>query len=175
MTGGHGRLARLAAAAALLCAGGCSAGAQPGDGGFRLALEDPRNGSPVEVAPGSGALHVVLFATWCPPCEAELDRLGELEARWKDRGYELVLVAVPTRQTAERLAQYVAEKSPPGRLLFDARGAAEGALGSGELPTHVVFDAAGREVVRAGSLDHDVEAAVERLLGGRRSGGGRTP
>jgi thiol-disulfide isomerase/thioredoxin len=140
-----------------------------------LRLHDPKTGSPVVVAPGAGALHLVLFATWCPPCEAELERLRELEARFQDRGYTLVLVAVQARQTPDRLVAYAADKSPPGRLLYDADGSVEKSLGAGEVPTHVLLDAAGNEVARAGALGPEIEAAVERLLDRRRPGAARKP
>ena len=44
-------------------------------------------------------LHLVFFATWCPPCVQELERLADLEERWGNRGYRLVLVAVRNRHT----------------------------------------------------------------------------
>jgi thiol-disulfide isomerase/thioredoxin len=166
------RTLRLSVLAVAVLACACSAGAD--DDGLRLELQDPARGTTVEVGAGAGVTHLVLFATWCPPCVAELERLRELEARYRDRGYDLVIVAVRTRQDTDRLARYVQDEAPPGRLLFDAAGQAEAALG-GELPTHVLLDSAGREIARAGDLGPDVEAAVERALAGRRPGGARTP
>jgi peroxiredoxin len=113
----------------------------------------------------------VFFATWCPPCKEELSRLTELEARFGDRGYRLLIIAVSTRQSAERLAGFAAEHRLPGELLFDAGGDAERAWGVERLPTHIVLDASGREALRSGGLDATVSAAVERLL--REGGGGR--
>jgi thiol-disulfide isomerase/thioredoxin len=129
-----------------------------------VALEDPASGSTIELRPGAPALHIVFFATWCPPCMEELDRLAEIEARWEERGYRLVLVAVKTRHTPERLARFAADNQPPGELLFDSEGRAALALGGEQLPTHFLFDAAGKEVHRAASLDDGVIDALDNLM-----------
>jgi thiol-disulfide isomerase/thioredoxin len=140
--------------------------------GSGLRLEDPRTGKEVTVGPGARALHLVFFATWCPPCVEELERLAELKARWGDRGYRLVIVALQTRHTASRLAGFADGREVPGEFLFDAEGRAERAWKAGEVPTHVVLDASGKEVARSGSLDDGIESALERLLAVRRGAGG---
>lgn len=131
-------------------------------------LEDPRTGKVEKLAPGAEALHLVFFATWCPDCVEELDELRDLEARWADRGYELVIVAVRNRQTSDRLAEFVGEKAPPGRLLFDVKGEAAAEWKADKLPTHVVLDAGGAEAARSNELDGSIEEALRSLLGGSR-------
>ena len=129
-----------------------------------VELVDPRNGEAVSVGPGSRVTHVVFFATWCPSCLGELEKLGELESRFGGRGYRLVIVAVKTRQSAERLAEFVAEKHPPGRLLFAAEGRAEAAFKATKLPTHVVLDREGRELARSSALDEALVQTLSDLL-----------
>ena len=136
-----------------------------------IRLEDPRTGDEVTVEAGAAALHVVFFATWCPPCVAELDRLSELKARWGDRSYRLVIVAVETRHTASRLADFADGRDFPGEFLFDADGRAERTWNAAELPTHIVFDASGNETARSGALDDGIETALDRLLSVRRGAG----
>jgi thiol-disulfide isomerase/thioredoxin len=159
-------------ARAAACVALCSlSGVDPGAAEL-VSLEDPRTGASVALEPGAAALHLVFFATWCPPCVRELDALVELEARWSERGYRLVLIAVQNRHTAPRLADFVAERKPPGRLLFDVGGAAQKRWSAERLPEHVVLDASGREIARAGSLDGGIEAAIRGLVAGGRGGGG---
>ncbi|HKQ60897.1 MAG TPA: TlpA disulfide reductase family protein [Candidatus Polarisedimenticolaceae bacterium] len=129
-----------------------------------VTLQDPSNGNSVTLQSGARALHVVFFATWCEPCRAELVRLDDLEARYGERGYRLVLVGVPTRQSAERLRQFAATEHPPGLLLYDAAGEASTALHPDGLPTHVLLDAAGAEVHRSAALDAATITAVETLV-----------
>jgi thiol-disulfide isomerase/thioredoxin len=109
-------------------------------------------------------MHVVFFATWCRPCIAELPRLVDLEDRWKPDGYRVILVAVATRQTADRLREFAAAETLPGKLVFDASGSVAAAFSAGTLPMHVLVDRHGRIVARSGVLDAPFAQAVERLV-----------
>ncbi len=132
-----------------------------------LTLVEPRSGREVSVVTGEAALHVVLFATWCPPCLAEMPALSDLAARWGDRGYQVVMIAVNTRQSTSRLISFADRRTLPGQLLFDAGGLAQKALGADSVPTHVLFDRQGNEVYRSGSLDDGLERAIAGLVGVR--------
>lgn len=158
----HGARAAIALIVGLAAVGGAAAQTLP------LSAQDPVGGATVTIAAGNPATHVVLFATWCPPCVDELEDLAALEARWGDLGYRLVIVAVSARQDADRLARFRSAHSPPGRLLFDADGAVQAALGAEELPAHFVFDRSGALVVSGPSLDGAVEDRIEELV--RRTG-----
>jgi thiol-disulfide isomerase/thioredoxin len=164
-------MTRRVGALLLLVTLAAAAGAPAGFASGSAKLVDPRTGREVVLEPGASALHLVFFATWCPPCVEELARLGEVEARWSERGYRLVLVGVRTRQTSERLAGFVEQEQPPGQLLFDAEGDAERAWQVKRLPTHVVLDSSGREVARASELDESIETAIAELLAATRGRG----
>jgi thiol-disulfide isomerase/thioredoxin len=132
-------------------------------------LDDPLGGQhSVALEPGAPVLHLVFFATWCPACVEELESLSELRARWEPRGYKQVIVAVQARHSAERLAEFFAARPAAGRVLFDARGEAERQWGARSVPTHVLLDAAGKELARSGSLDASIESAIEQALAARR-------
>jgi thiol-disulfide isomerase/thioredoxin len=149
-------------ASCLLLAVGLLGGAV--EAALPVVLEEPGSGSEVTLEAGAPVLHIVFFATWCPPCIEELDRLAETEARWQERGYRLILIAVQTRHTAERLRRFAAEMQPPGELLFDSQGRAAKALGGSHLPSHLLFDSSGKEVHRAASLDDGVVEALQELI-----------
>lgn len=137
---------------------------------FPLQLET-LDGRKTALAPGAPVLHVVFFATWCPACVEELRSLQDLEAHHVAAGYRLVLVAVPTRQTRERLSAFQHASAVPGTLLFDSSGSVTDACGASHLPLHLVFDAKGELVVRSESLAQGVASAVERMLGTGRAKG----
>ena len=133
-------------------------------------LEDPTSGASVKLEPVSVLTHLVFFATWCPPCRDELPRLAEIEARWSDRGYRLIVVAVQSRHDRERLARFVADEAPPGRLLFDATGRAQEVWRAESLPTHVLLDAEGREILRREILGAEIETELQARLAAPRGG-----
>jgi thiol-disulfide isomerase/thioredoxin len=138
-------------------------GAEPG-GPLPLVLVDAATGGPAELRPGAALLHLVFFATWCPPCREELPRLQEVDARWRDAGYRLVVIAVAARQSAGRVREFTTEHRVPGETLFDARGEAEGAFGADALPLHVLLDASGNVLRRAPRLDAELESAIHDLM-----------
>lgn len=138
-----------------------------------LSLTDPVRGTEEALEAGAPLLHVVFFATWCKPCLDELRPLAEIEASWGDRGYRLVVVAVATRQSAERLAAFARSSRPPGRLLWDRDGAAARALAVDRLPAHLLFGPRGELLFRAPSLEEGVAAAIEQRLGNLSRGRAR--
>ena len=137
---------------------------------FPIKVTDPVRDQPVSLKPDSSLLHLVFLATWCPPCMDELPQLGELEARWRGAGYRLVLVAVPTRQTPERLRDFIASESPPGELVLDHTSAAMRATGTARIPAHVLVTADGKVVHHAENLADGIEAAVEDFMEARARG-----
>jgi thiol-disulfide isomerase/thioredoxin len=129
-----------------------------------LTAVDPATGEAVPLDPSQGPMHVVFIATWCRPCLAALPKLVDLEDRWKADGYRLILVAVATRQTPERLRELQAQGPLPGKLLFDANGAVASAFGAATIPTQALVDRRGSIVARSGALDPPFLQAVERLV-----------
>jgi len=162
------RRGRPAGRAGLFCAAGLILGLLPAHAApLPVTLSDPLSGSPVEVRAGAPLLHVVFFATWCPACVEELDPLADLWARWEQSGYRLVIVAVATRQSPERLARFAAERQPPGQFLHDPDGRVAKAFGAENLPAHFLIDASGAVVATADSLDQTFRKTLEDFL--RRS------
>jgi thiol-disulfide isomerase/thioredoxin len=152
-----------------VCAGLPASGGDPAPVAFPLSLVDPRSGGVVEVRAGAPLLHLVFFATWCPPCRDELPRLLELDARWGSAGYRLVLVAVSARQSADRLREF-AVSANGAELLFDSSGEVQKTLGATQLPTHVLIDENGTSLLRAPALGTEVESVIESVMTKRRSG-----
>jgi thiol-disulfide isomerase/thioredoxin len=129
-----------------------------------MTAADPSTGAAVAIDPSLGPMQVTFLATWCQPCMSELPRLADLEDRWKPDGLRLILVAVATRQTPERLREFLGQGPLPGRLLFDADGSVARAFGATTIPLHVLVDRRGRIVARANALDSAFAQAVERLV-----------
>lgn len=131
-------------------------------------VEEVAGGAAVRLEPPDrGVLHVQVFATWCPPCVAELDRLSEWDARFAPDGYRLVILAVPERQSLERLRRFQAENHVPGRFLWDPEGQGLRALDANRLPAHIVVGPGGRVLWRGDSLAALGEDGLEALLAGR--------
>ena len=166
-------MSRLRALAVLIAAATSVVAADdPGSITFPVKLSDPVREKPVQLSPDGPLLHLVFLATWCPPCMDEIPRLSELDARWQESGYRLVLVAVPTRQTPARLRDFIETEDPPGTLLLDLYGLGLRESKTGQIPQHLLVAADGTVLLRADSLDDGVEEAVETFMESRARGDG---
>ncbi|MFN7112800.1 MAG: TlpA disulfide reductase family protein [Alphaproteobacteria bacterium] len=67
-------------------------------------------GQPVRLADFAGKVLLVnLWATWCPPCVAELPALDALQAKLRDRGLHVLPVSLDNKPTAE-IAEFLAAR-----------------------------------------------------------------
>jgi thiol-disulfide isomerase/thioredoxin len=107
---------------------------------------------------------VNVWATWCPPCRAEMPMIEAAYARYRDQGF--TVLAVNQREDAPTIAAYLQAGGYSFPALLDADGAVSGLYQALVLPSSYFIDRAG--VVRAvykGLLARSVIAGtVEQLL-----------
>ncbi len=99
------------------------------------------------------------WATWCPPCRAEMPAMERLHRALGPRG--LAVVAVDFQETADEIHAFVAELGLTFPVLLDESGAVTGGRYLvNALPTTFVLDRQGRIVAHAvGPRDWDGAAA----------------
>jgi thiol-disulfide isomerase/thioredoxin len=136
-------------------------------------LVDPMTGERHKLEVGSPALHLVFFATWCPDCVDEIEGLSELDARWSGQGYQVILVAVKNRHTADRLREFLDGRELPFKLLWDEDGSTARRFNAKSIPTHVLLDSTGSEIARSSKLDNEIHEAVASTVDKRRRPRGR--
>jgi len=118
------------------------------------------------VVPAAGRATIVNFwATWCPPCRAEMPLLLDLPVFYGDR---LSLQLVNFKERAATVQRYMRESNWSHPVVMDAAGEGASAWGVKIFPTTLGFDATGRARWRVrGEFDWSgAEAArlVESLL-----------
>ena len=133
-----------------------------------LAFRD-EDGAPIDLSHWKGRTVLLnLWATWCPPCRAEMPSLDRLQAKLGSKDFEVVTVNMDTRDP-ERPKAFLAEigvkaltpRSDPSLGVFkelQKLGLARG------LPTTVLIDRSGCELATlAGPAHWDGEAATALL------------
>ncbi|SDB38300.1 TlpA family protein disulfide reductase [Belnapia rosea] len=117
---------------------------------------------------GKGLL-INLWATWCPPCVAEMPALDRAQAALAGEG--VVILALSSDRGGKAMVEpfYRDKAIRQLGLWLDPRGAASRALGVRGLPTTLVVDRQGRERARVeGDQPWDsptMLAEIRRLVG----------
>ena len=138
---------------------------RPGEKVPTISLLD---GSSVNLADYRG--HVVLlnfWASWCPPCRAEMPVLDAYYQRYKDSGF--VLIAINSGESASTASRFI--QSTPYTFIvgIDPTNQFSGYFGITGLPISIVFDKQGDIQYRhTGQISPDVlDAQVTPLLASR--------
>ncbi|MCX7028724.1 MAG: TlpA disulfide reductase family protein [Spirochaetes bacterium] len=94
------------------------------------------------------------WATWCPPCRAEMPSMERLRTLLGARGLEIV--AVDLQEPKNTVQKFVKENSLAFTVLLDANGAVGGAWGAQSIPTTYLIDRRGSILARSvGSREWD--------------------
>ena len=81
------------------------------------------------------------WATWCPPCKAEMPALEEFYTRHKDQGF--VLVAVEAGEPTEEVAQFVKDYGLTFPVWLDPQNKSIRVFKNYNLPNSYVIDREG--------------------------------
>jgi cytochrome c biogenesis protein CcmG/thiol:disulfide interchange protein DsbE len=107
-----------------------------------------------------------LWASWCPPCRAEMPALERVHRDFSDRGLRVLALNV-TRQDSEAAARAFAEVHAPSLPIgFDRQGEVEALYQVRALPTTFFIDADGviRRVMVGGPVRESVLRAEAEAL-----------
>jgi thiol-disulfide isomerase/thioredoxin len=139
------------------------------DGAPAPDFEAPRlHGAPVRLAALKGRVVLLDFwATWCPPCRAELPWLTALAARYEAQGLTLVALSQDEPPDQRALVTDYVQKLP-ALAPWVALGNHDlgRVFGAADLPTLYLLDRQGRVLASAVGSQPEaaVRAAVERAL-----------
>ena len=123
-------------------------------------------GKPIRLADLRGkAVWINFWATWCPPCQAEVPILRSVSEQYRDRG--LVLIAVSVQETSPAdVADYAARYQLKYTIGFDGSGEIFRAYKGYGLPTQLFIDPNGviASIVGAPLDAAGASAQIERIL-----------
>jgi cytochrome c biogenesis protein CcmG/thiol:disulfide interchange protein DsbE len=121
--------------------------------------------TPVRLSDLRGQVVLVnVWATWCPPCRAEMPMIQAAYDRYRTQGF--TVLAVNLREDARTVAAYMEQGGLTFPALLDRDGAVSNAYQSQVLPSSFFIDRAGvvRAVYRGPMARSVVAGTVEQLL-----------
>jgi thiol-disulfide isomerase/thioredoxin len=174
-----GRRLALVAAGTLLAALPGRQAARAASPTGKLVESEPKAPPEFSFADAEGKVHTVadfagkglvinLWATWCPPCVAEMPALDRAQAALAGEGI-VVLALSSDRGGKEKVEPFYRERGIRTLgIWLDPRGTATRTLGARGLPTTVILDRQGRERARLeGAAEWDTPemlATIRRLV-----------
>jgi thiol-disulfide isomerase/thioredoxin len=110
------------------------------------------------------ALLLNFWATWCPPCVAEMPALDRLQAMLAPEGIQVLALSSDRGGRGQVEPFYQRNSLRNLGIWLDPRGAAGRAFRIRGLPTTVLIDRSGSEVARAeGAAEWDAPAMVATI------------
>lgn len=103
------------------------------------------------------------FATWCKPCNRELDAISEVYEEWQEEtGMKLIAVSIDQAQNIHKVKPFVDGKAWPYEVLLDPNCELKRALGIQMIPYVMIVDGKGNIVYRHNGY---TDGAEEELIG----------
>lgn len=113
-------------------------------------------------------VYVDFWASWCVPCKQSFPWMNEMQAKYGERGFEVVAINVDAKQS--EADKFLVQTPAKFQVAFDPVGDTPKKFGVKAMPSAVIIGADGRVLhVHAGFRDGDktaLEAAIVAALDG---------
>jgi thiol-disulfide isomerase/thioredoxin len=113
------------------------------------------------------AVLVNLWATWCPPCRAEMPAIEKMYQEYKDRGFIVLAVDMTYQDNPADVAPFIQQYGLSFPVLLDETGKVGAAYQLRSLPSSYFIDRAGviQEVVIGGPMSEALlRTRIEQIL-----------
>lgn len=113
------------------------------------------------------AVLVNLWATWCPPCRAEMPAIEKMYEEYQGRGLVVLAVNMSRQDEPGKVAPFLEEHGLSFPALLDEEGRVASAYQMRSLPSSYFIDRAGiiREVVIGGPMSEALlRTRIEQIL-----------
>jgi cytochrome c biogenesis protein CcmG, thiol:disulfide interchange protein DsbE len=114
-------------------------------------------------------LLINLWASWCPPCKAEMPDMQSVYEAYQEQGFLILAINATFQDSASATASFVDEYGLTFPILMDTTGEVSRQYQMRALPTSFFVDREGfiREVVVGGPMSPALlQVRVEQLLNG---------
>jgi cytochrome c biogenesis protein CcmG, thiol:disulfide interchange protein DsbE len=123
------------------------------------------DGSPRTLRDLQGQVVLInVWATWCPPCRAEMPAIQQAYTAYRERGF--TVLAINQREDATAITPFMEQHGLTFPVLLDSDGQASAAYQASALPSSFFVDRRGviRAVYRGPIPPRVINGIVEQLL-----------
>ena len=104
---------------------------------------------------------VDFFATWCKPCNRELDAISEVYEEWQEEtGVKIIAVSIDQAQNINKVKPLVSNHGWEYEVLLDPNGDFKRALGCQMIPYTIIVDGKGEIVYKHSGYTDGAEAEL---------------
>jgi thiol-disulfide isomerase/thioredoxin len=90
-------------------------------------------------------IYLNFWATWCPPCKAEMPDLNRVHKHFEERG-DAVLLTINLRDSKNTVSQFIKSNGYDMNVLLDTDGSVGQMYGIRSIPTTIIIDKSGKVV-----------------------------
>jgi len=112
---------------------------------------------------------VDFWATWCPPCRAEVPNVADVYKKYHDKGFDIIGVSLDAEADKDKLISFMKQNDMPWRQYFDGKNWQNDLAvkyGIRSIPMAFLLDTTGKVVAEgSGIRGEQLEVAVAHALG----------
>ena len=130
-----------------------------------LKTMDGKSVNTAELSNDGKPFIIDFFATWCKPCNRELDAIAEVYEDWQaETGVKIIAVSIDQGQNINKVKPLVANHGWEYEILLDPNGDFKRALGIQMIPYVLIVDGTGKIVYRhSGYTDGEEAELIDKI------------
>ena len=111
-----------------------------------------------------GPILISFWATWCKPCQEELDEYQKLNNMYKLKGFQMLGISIDNEKTVAKVKPYIKSRNYSFTVLIDNNSEAAGEFDVQDAPNTFLVDKKGKIVFSLHGYNKGDELKFKKLI-----------